>query len=379
MSLWPFIPTDEFTESIEWVTDVIAAYSAEQRVRLANAPRGRLNFDHMLSPRQYQRARVLMLAGAASSWTVPLWHEKQTVTVSSGATSISVDTTASDYRVGGVAVLWTDAETCEAVTISAKTSSTLTVSAVSRTYTGALVMPGVSARCVGGLEVSRTVDDYVSASVEFSTYANADLASSGMYATTYRGYPVIDDPAVIGNGSVTERIEWDQDTVDNGIAAPFMDTLKSRAAVSAVAAWYTTTLAGLWELRQFLHYLRGKQKAVWVPEWTGGITVAANITSGGTTITITAIGLDANVEAGDLMVQTTAGALHNFRFTSVATSGANEVLTLSAAAGVNITTTNIRRACLLRLCRLDQDRVEIIHRNPLQAQCLAQFTEVPDL
>lgn len=375
-TVWPFIPRDEFSETLVWGADTLRAYSAEQRFRIGKAPRQRLNFDHALSPRQYQRARLLMYNGASSEWVIPLWYEKQTFTASSGATSITCTTAYSDFRVGGVAVLWQDAETYETVTISVVGGASLTVSALSRTYTNALLMPGVQAYCVDGMSSERSVENYVSASIEFRVFGNVDLADGGLYGS-YRSHPVISDAAVLGNRSVSEAVEWPHETLDNEVSEPYLDTTQSLSNVTQYAAWLTTTPAELWDVRSFLHSLYGKQKGFWLPAWTDGIDVMANITSGGSTITILAIGLDAVIEGGDVMVRTTAGVLHYFQFTSVAPSGSNEVLTLSAVAGVNITTAQIDRACLLHFCRLAAGEIEILHRNPGQASIVVECVEVP--
>jgi len=375
--IWPFCPTDEYLEGLEFSSDVIRAYSAEQRIALTYIPRQRLNFSHIFSPRQYQRARMMMFSSAVADWTVPLWHENQSITCLIGATTLTVDTTTSDYRIGGEAILWADDETYESVTISNKSGSTLTVSATTRAYTGALVMPAITAKCIGGMDVSRSVEAYVNASVEFLAHDGEDLSNASLYSTTHRTYPVIDDPAVIGAGSISERVQLPYDEVDNGIAGPSFDAQQSAPAQSFALGWVTTTQTALWALRQFAHYLRGKQGAFWVPEWTTGLSVQANITSAGTTITVLAVGLNTNYETGDIMVRTTAGVLHYFRFTSVAVSGANEVLTLSAAAGVNISTSDIERACLIHLCRLAQDRIEFVHSNPRRATVLVSCDEVP--
>jgi len=106
MALWPFCPRIEFTEALTWRSDVLQTWSAEQRIRLTNAPRQSLGYSHALTHRQYERAQLLMGNGGASSWDLPMWAERQRVTVSAGAGSVSVDTTASDYRAGGKALLW---------------------------------------------------------------------------------------------------------------------------------------------------------------------------------------------------------------------------------------------------------------------------------
>lgn len=361
-TVWPFAPREEIVESIEWRTDVLRAYQTEARHRLVEAPRSRYVLEHTMTPRQYQRARVLAISTLSGEFTMPVWPEKQTVTVSSGATTITIDTTASDYRVGGLAVLWASDESYETVTISAVGAGSLTVSAVGANYTNALCMPGLTVKVVEGFEAQRTVEDHISTSVEFVAYTGKDLANSGLYATTYRSLPLVDDAAVLGSASMAERIQWPQGAVDNALAPPFYDTLIHAPKVSLVMAWHTATMADLWALRGWLHYLKGRQREFWLPEWTAGIELEASIAPADTSLQIKTIGLNAAIEAGDIAVITASG-ITCFQFTSVTTNGVSDTLNLSAAAGVTINVANVLRTCFVRRVRLAQDTVELVHRN----------------
>ncbi len=376
MSVWPFIPRDDFIETLEWKTDVIRTYSAEQRIRLSDFPRQRFNLTHVLSPRQYQRAKLLMFNAAAGDWDLPVWAEKQTVSVSASATTITIDTATSDYRVGGKAIVWSDDETYETVTISADNGTNLTVSALSATYTNALCMPVRTARCVDGLSASRTVEQYTECGAEWVVYTGVDLSDDGLYST-YRSHPVCNTPAILGTSTLEERVSRIQDSVDNGMSAPYFDTASSRADVSLGVSWLRQSQSTLWSLRTFLHALYGRQKGFWLPAYTRGMTLAANVSSADTTITVQAVGLDGVLEAGDVMIQQRDGTQTFLQFTSVATSGANEVLTLSGAAGVNITKTNAQTVCLLHFVRLSQDSVQITHTNGIGAQIMVACDEVP--
>lgn len=361
-TLWPFCPAAEFTEALEWTSDVLPAYSAEQRIALTYAPRQTLNFTHAMTFRQWERAKLLMQLVSGGSWYVPLWHERQRVTVGSGAGSITVDTTASDYRASGYALLWESDEVCEVVAVNTVGASALTLTGTtSRAYTAGFVAPVRVAYCPDGLEGDRSVDPIVQSSAEFIVYDSEDLADSSLY-TTYRSYPVITDRSMVGSGSFNEQIARQMDVVDNGLAVPFYDSVSDRLARSLGFAWMPSTLADLWSLRTWLHALRGRQKAFWVPDWTRGLELTDDVAPGDTTISVRAVGLNGVAETGDLMIRTTAGQLSRHQFTSVAVSGASEVLTLSGAAGVTVAMGSERTVCLMRLCRLAQDRIEFAHR-----------------
>ena len=127
MALWPFCPRADFTEALAWYTDVLPSYSAEQRIRLTNAPRQSFAYSHAFTPRQYERAKLMMQNSGAAIWYLPVWAERQRVSVGSGAGSITVDTTASDYRAGSVAMLWASDEEYELVITDAVASGSLTL------------------------------------------------------------------------------------------------------------------------------------------------------------------------------------------------------------------------------------------------------------
>lgn len=363
MALWPFCPREEFTEALTWRSDVLQTYSAEQRIRLSNAPRQTLGYSHALTHRQYERAQLLMRNAAASSWDLPMWAERQRVSVAAGAASITVDTTASDYRAGAKALLWASDEDCELVTIDTVSAGSLALDGVTvGAYSSALICPVRTAYCHGGLDASRSPGPIVEIQTEWSVYDGKDLADSGIYGS-YRSHPLVTDCPRVGAGAIDEALSVPSMVVDNGISPPRVTAARSLADRSLGMGWMPTTLAELWELRCWLHSIRGRQKGWWLPTYTNGITLAASIAPADTTLTIRAIGLDGAAETGDLMILTAAGARHCLRYTSVATAGANEVLTLSAAAGITLTPTAVERICPLRFVRLAQDRVEFAHRH----------------
>lgn len=360
-TLWPFCPVESFTESLAWRSDVLRAYSAEQRIRLTDVPRRGFAIGHTLTMRQYQRAKLLAEAVGGGAYYLPLWHERQRFSCLSGATSISVDTTACEYVVDGYACLWQDDETCEIVTVSTVGASSLTLSAgAARAYSSALVMPAVVAYCRDGFDASRTVANRVSISGEWAVFAGTDVGASSY--PTYRSYPAVTDCPRIGSGTMAERFAWPLDAVDNGLAVPYYDAALAQMSQTLSLAWMPAALADLRALREFFHAIKGRQKAFWVPDWTRGLELLSDIAPASTTITVRAVGLNVTEETGDLFIQSRSGQQHRLRYTAVATPGSSEVLTLSAAAGFTLLHEDVDFACPLRLCRLAQDRVELEHQ-----------------
>lgn len=368
MPLWPFCPSPGVTETLTWLTDVVESYSAQQAIQLRAAPRQGFAFEHTFTFRQYERAQLLMEYAAYGEWDLPVWHERQRVSVNSGVSVIPVDTTASDYREGGMCVLWQSDEACEALEIIAIAPGSLTVSSpTSRAYIDALVMPGRLARCIDGFRALRSVRPILSATVEWIVYEGVDLGNDSLYPA-YRAHPVITDPPCIGGGTIELGVSRAQQVVDGQTGLPYFSAASDRVRRPLGMGWMVTTAADLWALRGFLHALKGRQKGFWLPSWSRGMRLAAAVSPASTTITIPAIGLNGVAESGDLMVRTTSGQQTFLRYTSVAPSGGNEVLTLSGAAGVAIDPGDVQTLCRMHFCRQTADLVQISHQHTGRGQ-----------
>lgn len=361
-TLWPFCPGPEFTEALEWRSQAIRTYSAEQRIRASSSFVQTLGYSHPMTFRQWDRAKLLARSVAGGQWYVPLWYERQRVSVSAGSGSVAVNTAASDYRASGYALLWASDEACEVVAINTVNPSSLTLTGTTTlSYANGLIMPVRVGYCPDGIEGARSAEPYVPASAEFIVWDGEDLAASSYPA--YRGYPAIPDCPMVGSGGFQESLIREVDIVDNGIAAPFFDTVSDRLSHALALAWMPDTLADLWELRTFLCSRYGQQKAFWVPDWTRGMELTDDIASADATIRIRSIGLNNAQESGDLFLRTVSGSVSRHQFTGVAVSGNDEVLTLSGTAGVNVAIADVRTLCLMRLCRLAQNRVEFAHHH----------------
>jgi hypothetical protein len=360
--IWPFCPRPEFTEALTWRTDVLPTYSAEQRVRLTHTPRQAFGYEFGMTHRQFERARVLMASNGAGEWDLPVWAERQRVTCAGGAGTLTVDTTASDYRAGGKALLWASDEACELVTIDTVNASSLVLDGVTvSAYTNGIIAPVRTAYCLGGLTSTS------------SCWPHRQACKPSGSATTARICPMVRCTAP------TDHIRWS--TTARALGSPHFPSwspsrhqrsitacrrrrcLPHDPFLTAPSVWRgcRRPFPDLWAVRCWLHSIRGAQKAFWLPMWSRGITLAADISAIDTTITIRSLGLNGVAETGDLFLRTLSGAKYTFRYTSVAASGQNDVLTLSAAAGASIAAAAVDVLCPLHCVRLEQDRVEFAH------------------
>lgn len=382
MPVWPFPPEDSFTESLTWRTNISGSFNAEQRSALIKEGRQGFFFTHPLTHAQFEKAGAIVIGNGINSYDVPVWVEKQQVTLSSGAGSIVLNTSYNDYRVNGKLIIWQDIDNYETHVIQSIGGSPNTITlftTLTNNYTNAYIMPVRTCYAPNGLDYSRNVGPVIPSNIEFTCYDNVDLADSSLYST-YRSHPLINNPAVIGGTSLKQELYQPHDTLDNQISTPFFDTSSNIFYKSLSTVFHVTTQSALWSLRTFLHALYGRQKGFWLPTYIKGLSLAANVASLDTTITINKSLFNSNIESGDLIIIENDGTESKFQFTSVGIPSPDnntEILTLSGTAGVDITATNVKIVCLLLFVRLLSDRVEMQHNTATGTMVAIACKEIP--
>jgi len=110
LPLWPFATAQEIKEVLEWRTDVLQARAGEQRIALRSRPREIVAFRHRLDALGMARAAELARAGFAGEWLVPLWQMalQPDADLAQGAAEVLLDTSLSDFRVGGLVAIAVD-------------------------------------------------------------------------------------------------------------------------------------------------------------------------------------------------------------------------------------------------------------------------------
>lgn len=375
--IWPFIPLDEMIEGIEFKTDVIRPYSAEQRIGLLERPRRRFNHDYLLSPEAYERARAMIRGHQPADFDIPDWTNVQQVSVSAGASSISFDNTYPTLTDADRVMLWQSDSVYEELDVSAGDSSGLTLGTnVAGKYPSGLLVPLLSCYSTEGLSVTRSAKLTRPGQAEWVHYVAADVANDSLFST-YRGDLLTTQYVQIGSDSRPEVTSRDFETVDNGLGLPFFDTKTSEADQTFLMAWQPETRQEQWELRQKLYALRGRKRAFWLPDWNSGMALAANAGNGATTISVRDFGFTAGYVTGDLFVLLTNGTVITRQITEAVDAGATETLTLASGLPQAVATTDVAVMCLLHRVRLAQDRIDLVHRTGTGPKIVVSAQQVP--
>lgn len=375
--IWPFPPLNPMIEGLSFSTDRLRAFSSDQRIRLTDIPRRTFNHGYSWTAREYERARAMMRGQLPGPFMVPDWAQSSIVSVSAAATSISFDNTNPALEAGVEAVIVQNSEQYQELNISGASSGGITLGApIAEDYENALIAPLLECFPSEGLSASRTVLPIRSAEIEWNCYTGEDIADDGG-APTYRGLPVLIQCGRLGEGEIPAGLVHPFESVDNGLAVPFFDTAQEQPIQLLGAAWQPEDRAESYALRQWFHYLKGRQKAFWFPDMNHGLELAANIANGAGSITIKNVGFTEGYGSGDIFIRTLAGDVYPIQVASSTEAGANEVLTLEDPAPAAVDIDDVDELSMMFCVILAADRIEWLHRGVIGPKVVVPVEEVP--
>jgi hypothetical protein len=373
--IWPYVVLAEYLEALEFTTDVLRARAAEQRVRLTDIPRRSFSHNYRLDPMQYERARALLRTGLPGPFWLPEWAEAVAMPVSAAQTVFNVDTTVRQYAVGGrVAVVANGAGEVLEITDVAPGAVTVDTGPVAG-HAEALVAPAFEAFAPGGMRTAHDVDGIYLSAVEWQLFEGPDWGAGFTPSSTYRGDPLLDVCAEIGDSPIQEAIERALEVVDSGIGRPYFDDVLSSAVQTLGASWMPYD-AEIMALRRWFYYLRGRQRAFWLPAWNRGVRLVANVAGGAGSIVIESIGFADAYGSGDVFFRMADGTVHTLQVGSAVDNGVTETLTLVGTAPA-IVAADVRTSCLMFRVRLAADRIEFAHMAGFGARVQVPCVEVP--
>lgn len=375
---WPFFPQRQFTEMLEWKSEILQARGSAQRIAWRGAPRAGAQVSFLLDARETSRALAFCHKASHQEFKVPAWGDLMAPgALASGAASIAMDTTAIDLRDGDELVVWDDSNTWELATAATVGGASVALAApLGRAYARPRVAPVRRARFEHVPEWTRKGRGLAAGRAEFVSTDTRDLAQTGIFPI-YRGFEVMTDRAAEVD-TYKDGASRAARVVDNGVGPIFADAALNYAQHEGTLAWSALKRPALWAVRGWLHARRGRQRGFWWPSWRADLSLAANISAGATTLHVQAIGWPDLYGVRDILILTTSGTMY-FRRVLAAASGApgQEDLSLDSAIGVALTMAQVRLICLLTFMRLDSDKVEIRRGGGLRADISLPVVEEP--
>lgn len=356
VALFPYYFKTGMSESFEWKTDIIESKNGlEQRRKLRTTPRQSLSTEVFLSPNEITRADILAHSWRSQNWALPMWHESRKGTsVTTSDDSISVDTSYGDFRVGSLAVIWSNPRKFDVIEVSAITSSSLTFDRnIAFNFTSPYVVPVRVARMTS--DPSRSFTGY-NGKMTSSFEVVDNIAFTGAdQPYQYNGLDVfVDQPFIPASASYNNPIQLiDYDT---GKVEQF-----SHWDYTKINTKWTIALDNLqaaWAYKMFMHKLCGRAKAFYMPSFESNyrITTTGTVSSSFTCINDgQAEGATARVHIAFLLSD---GSWEFAEITDI-TKNSETQLTVTFTPSLDVDASEIKQCCFMGEKRLASDKVSI--------------------
>lgn len=380
------------TERIGFLTQIIQSHDRTEQ-RIAH----RVDVLGNAIPTNSFITRIVVVGDAAISkfeaalhrwlkrtWPVPVWPQAQlhTVNLPAGSGAISIDTRYADYRADGYAIIWQSEDAYEIVTVASIADSALTLDG---TTTGGYVgnkwvMPCRLGWCLGAVSVERMPGGALY-DITFEV-APGDLTSVTGFSEDliYESMTVITTPSKLLGDSWSASHDPDI-AVLGGNTGPFTVVSNSDFnEATQMHVWTAATLAEAWSLRQFLHDIRGRQKAFLVPTFRRDFDLTRPVGSGDTSLYVVNRGYARNMGVNAmrtyLALRPATGSLVVRKITGMSVvSDAEEKIDLGASAGQAFALGTL--VCWVDKCRMADDEIVFEWAGRGRLICETQLVRVP--
>lgn len=362
-----WMPRRQFTERLEWLTDLIETYSDEQRIALRVAPRRHITYSYAVTPHYASEMFTLAKAWVFRTWGVPIWTEAERVaSIPQGAMTINFDTRYASYVDS--AFIWENDDKHEVANIVTLRDNGIDIDQpIKRTYTNPLIMPLLFGIMQDGLHMKK---DYavVQASATFTIVDDKYVGAQNY--PTLDGYPILRDVGVKVE-EFNERIYRASEFIDNGQGLIEVEPNRSIVEKTSLLGKVTANKTDLWRWRQFLHWLSGRQKTFLLPTFMQDIRLIEMLGSGATSAKIKGLGLS---NYGTFPMRTAItfsdGTMQYRKIMSASPipDSEDEYIVLDQSFTVNVYPEDIKRWEFIDLVRLDTDEVTLEY-NGLIVKC----------
>jgi len=379
-------PKEQVTETLGWLTDILKPkYSDdEQRIALRTIPRQGFRFSYILNTRARRgQALSFFKKYAKRQWGIPIWTErvKHTTALAAGAGSITVDTTYADFRATSFGLVWKDETSWEILRITSKNDTSLTLATnLVNTYTGTkFIMPLRLGYLKGMPKVTAMKNTLTEMEVEFEVHENAAVSGYSA-AQTYDGLEVMTrGPSIESKEGIVETINPDILYQDNKTGLLGIERRNDYNIPMQEHSFHFKTKANIWDFRQWLHSVYGRQKTFLVPTYNQDFTLSRSVDSGDSIVYVNNEELSAHLSGYELLQY--AGFLNSDGTVTVRkvlaianVSTAEESITFTTTVGTSYATSTTMM--YVWRCRLGSDSLSLDWYELNSLRCKTGFIRV---
>lgn len=370
------------TERLEWLTALLESRSgAQQSFGLRMSPRR--SFEALMTPVGRQRTLFDLAIGKVGydPWYMPVWHDVCLLgtTLSSGSTSIPVETAGRDFAVGGFVMLTDDPFRSEVKEIAsvASDSITLTAGTTNEWPAQTTFYPALKVRLDRQPEMQRVANRAFEGYVRFSVIGSNDVVAADV--PTYLDLPVLTvaPNEIVDMTHAYERL-FDRNDGDVGL----VDVVHT-SDVGFTVQGYNWTALGRQEhadLRALFYTLGGRNNPLWLPTFAEDFDVVS-VDTGALVVARCGFTAYGGPREGrqDVQIALHDGTFIHARITgsSLGTGDTENIVLDETLSGVTVS--DIKRVSFLSPCRMTSDSVELAHLTDVDgaSQAAAQFRTAP--
>ena len=357
--VWQFPPVLPYSESRNWLTNIIELRSSETKYQIREFPRMGISCNYIFDS-QEKLARARDFAHNVANYVIglPQWSTvKLAGAISSGISVISVDTTYMELMTTNeVIIIYQSWDHYELLEVSSFTSSTITTSRNTElSYDKAFIAPIRMGYVKSGFKLSRGEKNELKASVELTEVVNCYSNPDWQDATTYLGLPILSKTPIV-TGNLSDTINRQRSYFDSESWGLDSQTPVTYNRIETQIRLAAHTEAEKYNLRRKLEYLKGKFNSFWLPTYNEDLVATRQITNGVNKL---------YVKAGNWMkysekyIRVIGSSTAYFQVINVTTEIAfpgEEVLLLSPTPLIDIT--SIHTVDVMYKVRADADRFE---------------------
>lgn len=374
--IFPFKPLAPMRERLSFLTDVFLHIDGSEQ-RVANRLHPRQEFEFQLSVDGSDRRYLenLIYDWHSSVFGVPVWTEPAFITALAqvGQETVNVDRTdVSDFREGGLAIVFVDRHHYDALEVVSVQPSSITFgSPLTNAYqAGSTVFPLRECVAKSNVRGRRAVVNNTELSVGFRCTDNdvgVNLASVSAFSS-YDGKVLLDGPNSVDRAMsvVLERRleEFDNLTGSFGVVSNWGVSRRS-----SVKGFTTHDRQELWNVRRLLHALRGKQISFWLPTFQDELIPTQTLQQGSSSLNFENVGFTKFAQSrapsrGALRINLNDGTqLVRGIVSSSEINQETESIGLDDTWPSTYTVGEVRRIDYLELVRADTDNIDIQHKD----------------
>lgn len=337
VSLIPVFYEAEFDERWTFPGDELEAVDGTgQVIGLSANPVQLFVFLFRLDGVDRQRMQALLFGAQSQLLALPLWHEAVVTTApaAAAATVLAVSTTtAADFRVGGLAVLFDSAGKFDVLVVSSVATNSIGFATTPLINTYAAAGVTVAPVRLGSIVNDVSAARYIVRLEDFRVVFEVSDNDTGMFAPSvvgwgsYDGKVLLDDCNVVATRTVPQKFTKRVTILDAGTGRiESFDNWRTNRR-EHVKGFTARSRAGYRQLKQLLLALRGPQVSFYLPTFAEDLTASQPLFTGTSALDI--------VHQGYAKFVQSLGAKSRLRITF--TDGTSLVRTITAAAELSAT------------------------------------------